>query len=121
VLYHHEAFNGSGYPQGLQGNAIPLMARILAVSDAFDAMTSTRAYRKALSLEEAMKILGDGSSKTWDTEIVNVLFECIRDEIILPGKVAVATMVSRNPISLMIHNTESSFANDLAPELGRDI
>jgi HD-GYP domain-containing protein (c-di-GMP phosphodiesterase class II) len=121
VLYHHEAFNGSGYPQGLQGNAIPLMARILAVSDAFDAMTSTRAYRKALSLEEAMQILGNGSSKTWDTEIVNVLFECIRDEIILPGKVAVAMMVSRNPISMIIHNNESSFTNDLAPELGRDI
>jgi len=99
VLLHHEAFDGSGYPQGLQGHDIPLMARILAVSDAFDAMTSTRPYRKALPLEKAAFILRTDSYKTWDGDIVEVLFECIRNGIITPGKVAWANMLDREPIS----------------------
>lgn len=53
VLYHHERWDGKGYPKGSQGLEIPLEARILAVADAFDAMTSTRAYRKGLSFNEA--------------------------------------------------------------------
>lgn len=99
VLLHHEAFDGSGYPQGLKGRDIPLMARILAVSDAFDAMTSTRPYRKALPLEKAAFVLRTDSYKTWDGEIVEVLFECIRAGIITPGKVAWANMLDREPIT----------------------
>ncbi|MBM3965707.1 MAG: HD-GYP domain-containing protein [Planctomycetes bacterium] len=99
VLLHHEAFDGSGYPQGLQGHDIPLMARILAVCDAFDAMTSTRPYRKALPLEKAAFILRTDSYKTWDGDIVEVLFECIRNGLITPGKVAWANMLDREPIS----------------------
>ena len=99
VLLHHEAFDGTGYPQGLKGRDIPLMARILAVCDAFDAMTSTRPYRQALPLEKAAFILRSDSDKTWDGEIVEVLFECIRAGIITPGKVAWANMLDREPIS----------------------
>lgn len=99
VLLHHEAFDGTGYPQGLKGRDIPLMARILAVCDAFDAMTSTRPYRQALPLEKAAFILRSDSYKTWDGEIVEVLFECIRAGVITPGKVAWANMLDREPIS----------------------
>jgi len=99
VLLHHEAYDGSGYPQGLKGNDIPLMARILAVCDAFDAMTSTRPYRQALPLEKAAFILRTDSYKSWDGEIVEVLFDCIRDGIIAPGKVAWSNTLQREPIS----------------------
>lgn len=107
VLYHHEAFNGSGYPQGLQGENIPLMARILAVSDAFDAMTSTRAYRKALSLEQATGILRKESSVTWDPDIVRILFDCIQEGIIAPGQVASSPGMNRNAISELLTRVDT--------------
>ncbi|MCM8780699.1 MAG: HD domain-containing protein [Candidatus Omnitrophica bacterium] len=67
---HHEYYDGSGYPQGLKGDLIPLGARILAICDAFDAMTSNRPYRKPLSHLEACKELEKLSGKQFDPEIV---------------------------------------------------
>ena len=55
VLYHHEKYDGSGYPHGLKGDAIPLAARIISVADAFDTMTTSRSYRQALSLEDSVQ------------------------------------------------------------------
>src|SRR5690606_20966092 len=55
VLYHHERFDGRGYPQKLAGDAIPLLGRIMCIADSFDAMTSSRTYRTAMSVEEAMQ------------------------------------------------------------------
>ncbi|MDX1932241.1 MAG: PAS domain S-box protein [Capsulimonadales bacterium] len=66
VLYHHEAWDGSGYPQGLAGEAIPLSARILSVADAFSAMTTNRPYRKGLSEESALELLRRGAGTQWD-------------------------------------------------------
>lgn len=57
VLYHHEFFNGQGYPQGLSGSDIPLLSRIIAVADAYEAMTSDRPYRKGFSHREAVNRL----------------------------------------------------------------
>lgn len=74
VLYHHERWDGRGYPHQLAGEAIPLMARILAVADAFDAMTSSRPYRHAMPVEKAVAIINDGSGVQWDSEIV----ECFK-------------------------------------------
>jgi HD-GYP domain-containing protein (c-di-GMP phosphodiesterase class II) len=104
VLFHHEAYNGSGYPHGLKGQDIPPMARILAVCDAFDAMTSTRPYRNALSLEEATRILRNDAGKMWDTEFVEILLACIRDGLIAPGKVATSEAVPRSMISEMVES-----------------
>jgi HD-GYP domain-containing protein (c-di-GMP phosphodiesterase class II) len=70
VLHHHERIDGQGYPQGLSGDQIPLMARILAVADAFDAMTSSRTYRAAMSNERAREVLTEGAGVQWDAEIV---------------------------------------------------
>jgi HD-GYP domain-containing protein (c-di-GMP phosphodiesterase class II) len=70
VLHHHERIDGQGYPHGLSGDQIPLMARILAVADAFDAMTSSRTYRAAMSTERAREILTEGAGIQWDAEIV---------------------------------------------------
>jgi HD-GYP domain-containing protein (c-di-GMP phosphodiesterase class II) len=96
VLLHHEAVNGSGYPQGRKGDDIPLMARILAVCDAFDAMTSTRPYRTALPLEKAIEILKKESGTSWDSAIVRTLLDCIEDGTIHPGKVASTRKLSPN-------------------------
>ncbi|MGH2371927.1 MAG: HD domain-containing phosphohydrolase, partial [bacterium] len=70
ALAHHERWDGAGFPEGLTGEAIPLEARIVAVADAYDAMTSNRPYRKALSREEAWGILWDGAGTQWDEHIV---------------------------------------------------
>jgi len=73
VLHHHEAYDGSGYPHGLAGEAIPIGARVVAVADAFDAMTSDRPYRSALSLEEAVARLREGAGRQWDPLAVDAL------------------------------------------------
>lgn len=70
VRHHHEKFNGSGYPDGIQGNQIPLSARIIAVADTFDAMTSNRPYRKALSHQTALDELNAFSGIQFDPEVV---------------------------------------------------
>lgn len=112
VLHHHEAFDGSGYPQGLQGHSIPLMARILAVSDAFDAMTSTRAYRHALSLEEATQIFENDCGATWDSDIVHILFECVCEGVITPSQVATSNKMNRKSISEWMDDTDPKTDHD---------
>src|SRR5271165_729354 len=73
VRSHHESWDGSGYPDGLSGEQIPLLARIVAVADSFDAMTSDRVYRKRLSLEEAFAELEQKSGSQFDPDIVRAL------------------------------------------------
>ncbi len=86
VLYHHEQFDGGGYPDGLVGENIPQDGRILAVCDAFDAMTSSRPYRKGMPTDRAIEILRGGSGEYWDPTLVQALmdnmdeFERIRNE-----------------------------------------
>ena len=75
ILYHHERLDGSGYPQGLVGNQIPLEARILAVVDAYDAMTSARAYRPAMPPEVATAELRRCTGTQFDPEVVDA---CLR-------------------------------------------
>jgi len=72
VYHHHERFDGTGYPQGIYGEQIPLCARIIAVADSFDAMTSTRPYRKALNVENALLEIELNSGKQFDPSISNV-------------------------------------------------
>ncbi len=80
VRHHHERFDGMGYPDGLAGHAIPLEARILAVVDAFESMTSDRAYRRALSVDEALERLEAGADRQWDGRIVKVWCDLVRRE-----------------------------------------
>ena len=82
VQYHHEHYDGSGYPAGLKGDNIPLDARILAVADAFDAMTSARPYRKTLSAAEALEELSRCSGKQFDPEIVDVFMSVYPEKIV---------------------------------------
>lgn len=75
ATYHHEKWDGTGYPEGLKGEEIPLSARIMAVSDVFDALLSERSYKKPFTHEEAMNILKEGSGKNFDPEIIRLFFE----------------------------------------------
>lgn len=75
IRHHHESVDGSGYPSGLKDAEIPLMARILAVADAYDAMTSNRPYRDGMPLEKAESILRDGAGTQWDANAVAAFFE----------------------------------------------
>ncbi len=79
VLHHHERWDGQGYPDGLVAEAIPLDGRVMAVADAFDAMTSDRSYRKGMPNEKAESILREGAGTQWDAACVNAFFECVED------------------------------------------
>lgn len=68
--YHHERWDGKGYPYGLKGAAIPIEARIVAVADCFDALTSDRCYKKAFSVEKSLGILREESGTHFDPEVV---------------------------------------------------
>jgi len=73
ALYHHEKWDGSGYPHGLKGEAIPLEARIVALCDVFDALTSTRPYKSAWSIEETMSHLQAQKGRHFDPQLVDLL------------------------------------------------
>jgi len=83
VLYHHERIDGGGYPHRLRGDSIPLMARILAVSDAYDAMTSSRVYRNAMGQERAVEILRNGIGTQWDEKAAKACIEYVSDTHLL--------------------------------------
>jgi len=88
ILYHHEKWDGTGYPEGLKGEAIPADARILAIADAFAAMTSARPYRDALCDEKVIKQLEQGAGEQFDPRLVEVFIGVIKAS--LPEKVKAA-------------------------------
>ena len=90
VRYHHEHYDGSGYPDGLAGEQIPLIARILAVADAYDAMTSTRPYRKAMTHEQALGEILRCAGRQFDPRIVEAFIEAG----IVAGTVSLETIIS---------------------------
>ena len=77
VKCHHERIDGTGYPEGLKGESIPLLARVISVADAFDAMLSDRVYRSKLNLEEARQQLINGAGTQFDSRVVSVFIELI--------------------------------------------
>jgi HD-GYP domain-containing protein (c-di-GMP phosphodiesterase class II) len=93
VYHHHERWDGKGYPDGLKGERIPIGARIVAVVDAYDAMSTDRPYREALPMDEVEAILKDGAGSQWDPQAVRVFMETVR-----------------------VHSDEESHDHDRAPE-----
>ena len=80
ATYHHEKWNGKGYPYGLDGEDIPLSARVMAVADVFDALVSKRSYKEPFSFEKAMEIIEEGSGNHFDPKIVEA-FKAEADEV----------------------------------------
>ena len=80
ILLHHEKWDGSGYPMGLSGDTIPIECRILAIVDAFDAMTNDRPYRKALSFKEAISEIIKCKGRHFDPELVDIFFEILSNK-----------------------------------------
>ncbi len=78
IKHHHERWDGKGYPDGIEGELIPKESRIMAVCDAFDAMTSKRPYRGALSSDEALSVIRNGAGSQWDPEIAKIACEVLR-------------------------------------------
>ena len=78
VLFHHERVDGSGYPLGLRGDQIPIEARILAGADALESMTSTRSYRVAMPVRQAMTELAAGRGRQFDPQVVDTLLACLQ-------------------------------------------
>ncbi len=80
VLHHHEKYDGTGYPAGLSGTNIPYFARIIGIVDAFDALTSTRSYRPARSVEETLAILDKDRTSHFDPQLVDAFIKVIRTQ-----------------------------------------
>jgi HD-GYP domain-containing protein (c-di-GMP phosphodiesterase class II) len=96
VRNHHENFDGSGYPDALAGHEIPLMARIMAVADAYDAMSSDRPYRKGMSADRVERIFRDGAGVQWDRRVVETFISIhaeIRDELAVSVSPAIHTQL----------------------------
>ena len=95
VRHHHEAWDGGGYPSGLKSDECPKLARIVAVADSIDAMSSDRPYRKGIPDEKLDKILREGAGRQWDPQVINAVFQ-VRDELRRIGE------AEREPLSLEV-------------------
>lgn len=79
AYYHHENWDGTGYPKGLKGEEIPISARIVKVVDVFDALIGERAYKKPCSLEESLQLMKEGSGKSFDPRIIDIFMKVYRN------------------------------------------
>ena len=79
IHYHKERWDGAGEPEGLKGNSIPFGSRIIAVADAYTAMTSDRSYRKAMTKAEALDIIKQESGIKWDPSVVEALYNVVNE------------------------------------------
>jgi HD-GYP domain-containing protein (c-di-GMP phosphodiesterase class II) len=91
ILHHHESWDGTGYPDGLKGEEIPLMSRILAVADAYDAMTSDRPYRRALSVTDTIDEIKRCSGVSFDPRVVEAFLEVLAEQGITAAEPAPVT------------------------------
>ena len=88
AYYHHEKWDGSGYPNGLKGTEIPLSARITALADFFDAVTSKRIYKAAMSLEKTKQLIIDGKGRHFDPDVVDAFLMKIQDFVEIRKRIA---------------------------------
>ena len=92
MIGHHERYDGKGYPRRIAGEDIPLSARILGISDAFDAMISKRCYKQAQPLEKVLGILKEEAGKQFDPNLVPIFIQAIEN-----GKIKVIYDAGQNP------------------------
>jgi len=108
ILYHHEKLNGRGYPRGLAGDEIPEFARIIGVADAFDAMTSTRSYRPARSIEEGIAELRRCSGTDFDPQMVEAFLRALEKHPWEPPKPVVLPEGEHVQTTLQDHDDPST-------------
>ncbi|MEI8094395.1 MAG: HD domain-containing phosphohydrolase [Spirochaetales bacterium] len=94
ALCHHEKWDGSGYPQGLSGTQIPLVGRIIAVADVFDALTSQRPYKAAFLVDEALAIMRDGRGSHFDPQVCDAFFACLDEILTIKSNFSIKTMAT---------------------------
>jgi HD-GYP domain-containing protein (c-di-GMP phosphodiesterase class II) len=97
MYMHHEMVNGKGYPQGLKGDEIPLMGKIVAVADTFDAMTTDRPYQKAMKFEDALARIETFVGTRYDETVVAAFAEACREGQIRPGVVKLRKPAATTP------------------------
>lgn len=100
IMHHHERWDGKGYPVGLSGYDIPFGARVIAVADSYDAMTSERPYRSALDSRQAIQILLEGRGRQWDANVVNAFVDMMSEKLevkpqAVPAKQGILPLVSK--------------------------
>ena len=79
--WHHEKYDGTGYPDGLKGKEIPMMARLIGVADAYDAMASKRSYRDVLPQETVRREIEEGRGTQFDPEFADIMLRMIDDDV----------------------------------------
>ncbi len=105
ILFHHERFDGEGYPSGITDGSIPLGARIIAVADSFNAMTSDRPYRKALSLQQAIEELQNNAGTQFDPTVVEAFLKVLAET---PARKRKSKRLSQEELAAhKIHNKTS--------------
>ena len=117
ALTHHERWDGAGYPRGLVGDAIPIEGRLAALADVFDALTSTRVYRAALSIDEAVDHMRDSRGHHFDPELVDVLLESV-DELVAV-RAAWPDPDFERPITVVQIDDHEMFAESVGALIGR--
>ncbi|MCG2704361.1 MAG: diguanylate cyclase [Candidatus Omnitrophica bacterium] len=95
ILYHHERYDGKGYPVGLKGKKIPLGARIIAVCDSYDAMRSARPYREALPINRVISELVDNAGSQFDPEVVDAFLRGLANNELLPAEVDIKDVMQK--------------------------
>ena len=103
VRYHHERWNGTGYPEGLQGQGIPLSARIVAVADSFDAMTTQRIYQDPISGEEAISWIRTDGGSSFDPEVVLAFIQAYDAGEVEPPVTSREPSGKRSAVAVTLH------------------
>ena len=80
IRHHHEHFDGTGYPDALRGDAIPVAARILCIADAFDALTTDRSYRPAFSTDQALQVMQSEAGRVFDPDMFEVFRKLLQPQ-----------------------------------------
>jgi putative two-component system response regulator len=115
IRHHHERWNGTGYPDGLRGTQIPLLARVLQVADIYDALTNARPYKPAYSSKQAVQIIEEETSRGWrDPEIVSIFLNIHSTVIVRIAEFDAAHTCSFDPMSSSLNNLSRILERDPA-------